>query len=129
MSNNLTLWNDISEVKQVISNSSATSIVPDIPQIVAALATVQCRTIEQIYDEMASNGGDIRVSVAEMKAVGAIIEEQCGRELLHPSDFGTEKTLGNTKTPNRASNNRCMDAAEDTTLVGIANVIRTKMAQ
>ncbi len=121
MSQNLTLFSPIVGIGD--STGTVISTSPDqISRIIVALADVRCVNVEQMKAEIASNGGDSKVTSKEAAAVAAMLEEEWGHEFFHPCDFSTEKT----RSSSRFSPNGCMDPAEDTTIGGIVSVIRTR---
>lgn len=122
MSQNLTLFSLTPSVGEPLGTVISTS-PNQVDRLVVALADVRCKSVDQMKAEMASNGGDLKVTSKEAAAVAAILEEQWGREFFHPCDFSTDKT----RSYSRFSPNGCMDPAEDTTIGGIARVIKTRV--
>ena len=95
--------------------------------VIVAIATVKCLDVATLEEQLASQGERFKVTAKEAKAVGAMVEECYGCQLLRPSDFGTEKTTRKEPGQKDIRPNGCMDAAEDTSVSGILGILTDRL--
>lgn len=120
-------FSQITEKKEEVGSDHPNQhSVADITQsVIDAIAAVKWCSVTQIENQIASQGGDMSVTAKEAKAAGAMLEKRYGCEILKPGDFGTARTAH--ANPGTKSHNRCMDSAEDTSILKIAQIFADRL--